>query len=67
MRNSVQGCATEAANLFGGVPRGWGADWQDLAWWWGYAELNRVVARPVCGWAARRALGQYEDVLRPTG
>ena len=49
-----------------GVPGRYRADWRDLAWG-RRSELNRVVARPVCGWAAHRALSQYEDGLRPTG
>ena len=28
---TVQGCATEEVNLFRGVPRGWGADWREIA------------------------------------
>ena len=48
------GCTTEEVNLFGGVPRGWGADWQDLAWGRGTAQ------NLICWWLGQCTEGGLE-------
>ena len=40
VRITVQGCVTGLRTTERGVPRGWGADWQDLAWGVGLRRIE---------------------------